>query len=94
MFLIKRGLNEEEIKLSNVGRHFILDKCWIVLGRDEKESDFIETLKTGEIIIPNVPGPSAVILDKCKDSTKDKIKKLINAYSKGGDRKKFHKYLL
>jgi len=94
MFLINRGLNKEEIKLSNVGRHFVIDKCWIVLGRDDAENKIIEKLKTGEKIISKIPGPTAIMLDKCKESTKEKVKKLIEAYSKGGDRKKFQKYLL
>ncbi len=94
MFLINRGLNSEEVKLSNVGRHFILNKCWIVIGRDEKENKIIEKLKTGEKIIPEIPGPSAIILDKCDEKVKAKVIKLIQAYSKGGDRKKFEKYKL
>lgn len=127
MFLVNRGLNAEEIKLSNVGRHFIIDKCWIVLGRDESENKVIEKLKTGELIIPEKTGPSAIILgkkpevlslskstqsfkqDKCSKKIKEKVnakaktiskktiekvKELISAYSKGGDRKKFKRYLL
>jgi len=93
-FLIKRGLNSEEIKLSNVGRHFVIDGCWIVLGRDESENKIIEKLKIGKIIIPDKIGPSAVILDKCDDKVKAKVIKLIQAYSKKGNRKKFEKYLL
>ncbi len=93
-FLIKRGLNSEEIKLSNIGRHFLIDNCWIVLGRDDKENKIIEKLKTGKIIIPEKIGPSAVILGECDEKLKDKVNKLIEAYSKGGDRKEFEGYLL
>jgi tRNA-specific 2-thiouridylase len=93
-FLIKRGLREEEIKLANVGRHFIIDKCWIVLGRDENENNIIEKMKNGIIVMPEKIGPSAVILDKCSEKTIEKVKELIKAYSKHGDRKKFERYLI
>lgn len=93
-FLIKRGLNSEEIKLSNVGRHFVINNCWIVLGRNEKENKIIEKLKTGKVILPKKIGPTAIILDKCKESTKEKVKKLIEAYSKNGNKKKFERYLI
>ncbi|RLG11008.1 hypothetical protein DRN73_06415 [Candidatus Pacearchaeota archaeon] len=96
-FLLKREMNEKEVKLVGIGRHFLIDKCWIVLGRDEKENKVIEKLKIGEKIIPKTPGPTAIILDKCRKETLEKIKKLIKAYSKGVDlkeRKKFEKYLL
>jgi len=93
-FLINRGLNEEEIKLSNIGRHFIIDNCWIVLGRNEKENKIIEKLKTGTIILPEKIGPSAVILDKCSEKIREKVNKLIQAYSKGGNKKEFEGYLI
>ena len=40
-YLLKRGLNDKEINLLGIGRHFVIDEKWIVLGRDEKESLFI-----------------------------------------------------
>ena len=93
-FLISRGLNSEEIKLCNIGRHFLIDNCWIVIGRDDKENKIIEKLKTGTVIIPNKIGPSAVILDECNEKLKDKVNKLLEAYSKGGNKKEFEEYLL
>ncbi|MBU2562464.1 MAG: 7-cyano-7-deazaguanine synthase [Nanoarchaeota archaeon] len=96
-FLLKRGIREEEAKLVGVGRHFLIDYCWIVLGRDEKENKIIELVgeKTGKLIVPDSPGPSAVILDKCKKKTLEKVHELIRAYSKGGgNRIDFEKYKL
>ena len=93
-FLFERGLNEYEVKFVNVGRHFVIDGCWIVLGRDEKENKILEIFGK-DLIIPNFPAPTALMLDKCKKETKEKINKLIEAYSKLGslkDRKKFEKY--
>jgi tRNA-specific 2-thiouridylase len=95
-FLLKRGLNEKEIKLVVFGRHFIIDDCWVILGKDRKENDFIESLDFGEIVKAedlDVIGPSALILDKCD---KDKVNKLIIAYSKGHsleERKEFEEYV-
>lgn len=91
-FLLDRGLNEEEIKLIGIGRHFLIDSCWIVLGRNKEENKIIEDIKTGKIIIPEFKGPSAVVLDKCNNNIQKKVNELIKAYSKKGflkERKKF-----
>ena len=92
--LLKRGLDEEEINLVNVGRHFMFGKNWIVLGRDEKENKIIEASKAGEVIEPDYPAPSAVIMGKTLKTTINKVNKLIQAYSKKAslnDREKFDK---
>ena len=124
-FLFERGLNEEEVKFVNVGRHFVIDKCWVVLGRDEKENKILESfdtqgrtpphfvpgartsyeapkdfrrkslLRAKNVVVPDFPGPSALMLDKCDKKVKEKINKLIKTYSKRGslkERKKFEKY--
>jgi len=105
-FLLNRGLNDKEIKFVNVGRHFVIDNCWVVLGRDEKENKILE--KFGAIV-PDFLGPSALMLDKCgkealapkgvpretseEVSTKGKkINKLIGAYSKRGSLKERKKF--
>jgi len=94
-FLLKRGLNAKEIKLSNIGRHFDINGCWIVIGRDENENKIIEKFK--EVIISDYPAPSAVILDKPRKDTKVVVKELVRAYSKLGSlesRRLFEKYRL
>ena len=63
-FLLKRGLNDEEINLVGVGRHFLINNYWVVLGRDEKENKIIESSKAGKIIEPDYPAPSVVIIAK------------------------------
>jgi len=95
--LLNKDLNENEIKLTEVGRHFVINDCWIVLGRNEKENKIIELIggKQGELIVPELIGPSAVIINTCND--KIKVNDLIKAYSKRGsleDRKKFEKWKL
>jgi len=94
-FLFERGINDEELRLINVGRHFVIDGCWVVLGRDEQENKVIESFKGH--IEPDYLGPSAVMLDKGKKGTKEKVKELIKAYSKQGsleERKKFERWKL
>ena len=96
--ILKRGMNSEEIKLINTGRYFLIDNCIIILGRNYSENKLIEQLNPKkELIVPNHPGPTAIILDRCSDKTKQKVKNLINAYSKKGDlnqRALFEKYRL
>jgi tRNA-uridine 2-sulfurtransferase len=96
--LLERGINDDEIKLMNVGRHFMVDKCWIVLGRDENENKLIETIgKKYELIEPDYPAPSAIIFDKCKEDIREKVNHLIEVYSKKGslkDRESFDSYRL
>lgn len=113
--LFEKGFfNEETIRLSNVGRHFILDKFWVVLGRDEKENKILENMKKGKLVEPDYLGPSVRVFgDINKISrlqkqeslrpkriefptpTRDKMNKLIKAYSKKGSlkqREKFEKF--
>ena len=149
-YLVDKGMNEDEIKLVGVGRHFVIDSCWIVLGKNEEENKIIESVgKKYTLIVPDFIGPSAIIFSihstqklparfhsqineeiinnknsiklgstdfsattnsrfsinnseksqraKRKDKLKEKVGKLIKAYSKHGslkDRKKFDKYKL
>tara|TARA_Y100000034_G_scaffold41320_2_gene50843 strand:+ start:3526 stop:4452 length:927 start_codon:yes stop_codon:yes gene_type:complete len=94
--LLKRDLNEDTINLIGVGRHFIINDSWVVLGRNQKENKIIEFIgKKYDLIIPEFIGPSVIILDKHNKKFKEKINELIIAYSKKGnlkDRKKFEKY--
>ena len=103
--LFKRELNEKEIKLISIGRHFIINNSWIILGRNEKENKIIEKMKIGRIIIPDFIGATGIILDEpnkeiIKRPSEKVIKKvgeLIKAYSKKGnlkDRKKFEEFKL
>ncbi len=96
-FLLKKGIDKEEVKLIGVGRHFIVNKFWVVIGRDEKENKIIESSKAGKIIEPDYPAPSAVVIGEASEKIINKINKLIQAYSKRGslkDRKKFDKWKL
>lgn len=97
--LLDRGLNEGEVVLVGIGRHFIISNCWIVLGRNQEENKIIESVgkETGKLIIPDYLGPSAIILDKYSRVIEKKVNNLIKAYSKKGSLKKrgrFERYKL
>ena len=78
-FLIRDSMiNEKNLPLVSLGRHFINSKRWIVLGRNSIENEIIEKQK-GIKIIPKQPGPSAWVSNKKLVS---KAKKLIKKYSK------------
>ena len=94
-FLFKRGLSEKELPLVNIGRHFVIDGSWVVIGRNKIENDIIESINVGELIVPNFIGPSALLLDNLDGGAKEKVEKLIKAYSKQGslkERKKFEEF--
>ncbi len=69
-------LNEKNIRLIKLGRHF--QNSEIILGRNQKENEIIEK-SNGIIIVPKQPGPSAVISDK---KYLKKAEGLIQKYSK------------
>ena len=96
--LLERGLDENNIKLVEIGRHFIISKLWIVLGRNEKENKILEFFKNKyNVIVPGFTGPSAIVIGRPSDNILEKVNSIINAYSKRGslkERKKFEKFKL
>lgn len=94
-YLFNRGLEDREVRFVGIGRHFVIDGCWIVLGRDEKENEIIEEEK--DSIISEFPAPSAIIFGKKRKETIKKVKNLVRAYSKKGslvERREFDKFKL
>lgn len=90
--LLERGLDVETCILVNVGRHFIINNDWIIIGRDEKENKILEKIKSGKLIEPDFMGPSALVFGKVD---KDEVLDLIRSYSKKGSlnqRKQWEKY--
>jgi hypothetical protein len=95
--LLDRGIGDDEIHLVGIGRHFMINNNWVVLGRNDKENKLIEAIgkKIGKLIVSETPGPSALILDQ--GDVEDKVKGLMKAYSKSGslkDRKSFEEWRL
>ncbi len=100
--LLERGINDDEIHLVGIGRHFMIDNNWVVLGRNDKENKIIEKIgkSKGDLMISEKSGPSALII-RCQMSDvrylKSTIKELMKAYSTGGsleERKVFEKWRL
>ncbi len=95
-YLLKRGINEDEIKLIGIGRHFLINNCWVIIGRNENENKIIEKIgRKYTLILPIFAGASAVIFDKDNKQIREKVGKLIKAYSKEGsleERNKFEEF--
>ncbi len=96
--LFERGLTGDETHLINTGRHFMINNCWTILGKDQKDNTLLEQYKKiGTLIQPDFAGPSALILNKPKEKTLKKVNEIIKAYSTKGnleDRKKFEEFKL
>ncbi len=94
-FLVSRGISEEEIKLIRIGRHFLINNQWIILGKDEVENKLLSEFK-GKLIVPIDLGPSALVVgtNKVINDLEKKVQKLIKIFSKKGslgEREKFRK---
>lgn len=92
--LLSRELNKNSVKFLSIGRHFLINDSWIILGRNEKESKILEKTKVGKLIIPKFSAPSARYLGKIK---KEKVWELIKTYSNQEPiekRKKFEEFRL
>jgi len=89
-----------DINFLKVGRHFIINDVWVILGRDEQENTILRQLNKKakyRLIEPDYPAPSALLLNLVKTDKKilDIVTKLIEAYSKKGNvrkRKSFEKW--
>ncbi|MCF7910046.1 hypothetical protein K9L16_00030 [Candidatus Pacearchaeota archaeon] len=98
--------NPEISKLSNIGRHFLINEYYVVLGRNEKENKIIlDIVKNGKVLIPDFPAPTIAIFSKktsgkifeIQEKIQEKVLELRDAYSKKGSlesRRKFERYLL
>jgi tRNA-specific 2-thiouridylase len=98
LYLFKRGVSDKELGLVVLGRHFVINGSWIILGRNEQENKILEDLDVGKVFTAedlDVIGPSAVAVGG--KVSKKKVGDLIIAYSKEGNlelRKNFEKYKL
>ncbi len=92
--ILKRKLDKNSVKFLSIGRHFLIDDSWIILGRNEKENIVLENTKTGKLINPEFMAPSARYFGKIK---KSRVIELIKAYSNQEPietRKKFEQFRL
>lgn len=91
--LFYRDIDEKKVNLMTLGRHFLIDDYWIVLGRNEAENKFIEEIvdDNENLFVPDEPGPTAVIFPEkisgLTEEIKEKVRRLVKTYSKKGSEK-------
>lgn len=77
----RKNISAFDIELFRIGRHF--EEGNIILGKDEKENTTLENIakkyRKGTIIIPEQPGPVALIKNKKYEK---KAKELIKQYTR------------
>jgi len=78
----KRTLNYETSQLLVIGRHFLEEGLWIVLGRNKEENEKIRRIVQNKYrtYTLDVPAPTAVIVEG--NPPEEFIKKLLIKYSK------------
>ncbi len=78
----KRPLNYLTSQLLILGRHFLEEKIWILLGRNQEENEKIKKIvnKVYKTYTLNVPAPTAVVIEG--NPPEEYIKKLLIKYSK------------
>ncbi|MCX7965583.1 MAG: hypothetical protein N2596_03030 [Syntrophorhabdaceae bacterium] len=85
-----REFTMTDIELLTIGRHFrINEKTKIIVGRDKKENERLNSLKEGYTFITpiNFPGPSAVIMGEVDTSIIELAANIIGHYSKSKEEK-------
>ncbi|MGC8981732.1 MAG: tRNA 4-thiouridine(8) synthase ThiI [Minisyncoccia bacterium] len=79
-----KKIDETDLELLKLGRHFWFDKTRIIVGRDHNENLKIKKLaKNGDILIEmkNYKGPTTLIRGKIKKEIIEKAKELTKYYS-------------
>jgi len=90
--LEKNILCEETLELSKIGRHFLINGCWFVVGRREKENLIIETFHSS--MRSAKEKPAVCYVGQENEENKTKAIGLQEAYSTGNTdkRKEFEKF--
>ncbi len=94
--IFERGFEPEQSKLFNIGRHFLIENCWTIIGRNKQENEVLEKMDKGTKITSKdlkIKGPSALIIGKPSKEIKEKVKKMIKTYSKTGSEEEREKFL-
>jgi len=80
ILLQKNLIDEKTLPLTLVGRHFIINDCWLVVARDEAESTLINSFENH---LGDSHGKPAIYFQD--ENQKDQAIKLQTAYSTGAD---------
>jgi tRNA-uridine 2-sulfurtransferase len=87
--LLKNNLiTEKTLPLTMIGRHFFINKTWLVVARDAEESKLISEFTNS--IKDDIGKPAIYISDKAQ---KEKALELQEAYSSGDNEDKRNKFL-
>lgn len=83
MFAQWPGCTGSDVKLLKFGRHFWEGKTLTVLGRNQEENHRLEKLAkpSDTLIIPDFPGPTALVRGKQTKNALSKTKRLMEKYS-------------
>lgn len=80
----QKSVTKNDLVLLKVGRHFRLsDTIKLIVGREEKENNFLERFKRGRglMTVLNTLGPSALIEGKFQDSERELATRLVARYA-------------
>ena len=79
-----KNIKASDLALLRIGRHFWNGNTRIVLGRNHGENLKLEKLaeRDDELIVPESPGPSALVRGKGKKKANETAKEKIKEYSK------------
>lgn len=90
ILLAKNFLNDKTLDLVNIGRHFIINSCWFIVGKNEEESMLIEK---HDSLIESAKGTPAVYFNPATKENKEKAEEIQKAYQLKNT-KEFEKYNL
>lgn len=84
LFAKVKNIKESDLALLRIGRHFWTDDVRIILGRNHGENIFLENMKEKDdaLIVPDHPGPSALVRGKRDPKAIEEAKEKIKKYSK------------
>jgi len=90
--LEKDLINEKTFELSKIGRHFMINNCWFIVGRKEKENFIIETFSSS--LKSAKEKPAVGYIGQESEENRNKARELQKAYSTGSinEREKFEKF--
>jgi tRNA-uridine 2-sulfurtransferase len=77
----KNLVNEKTLSIIKIGRHFLIEDCWLVVGRNKEENLIIEK---NENSIFSKKGNPAVYYSSKKKKCRELAEKLQKDYKKGG----------
>jgi len=92
LLIEKNLINEKTFELSKIGRHFVINGCWFIVGRKEKENFVIETFSSS--LKSAKERPAVCYIGQENEENKNVLKELQEAYSTGSikEREKFEQF--